>query len=330
MKRRLAVALLAVLGAAAGLSGSGVADNSAGFDDDVGDAVSGPDISRVEVSNDDVGNVTFRILLAGGASLASNEGIWLSLDTDENFATGGRILGVGPGGFDYALTTGRAISPTLCTRWQWAGPTLGGFTALDPGSLACSSAPGAVVIRINKSDLGGSNGVNLVAVSIVFDTVQLRNQFGDQAPSCGLTWNYKINVDNPPPSPAPQPVCAPSPPPPSAPPPAEHETLALSPSRASAPVSVAVETPIVDVTATASKPLVGFDLVKFTNVSAERVSASSTSGLRPELKIKKHLSVTKVTVHATGVEAGKLTFRVKATHVVKRTQIKIVVKQRYD
>ena len=87
---------------AAFLSAAGAAGNSAGFNDETGEPTAGgPDIARVEASNDDAGNVTFRILLANGASLAANQGIWLSLDTDENPATGGYIMGVGRGGFDY-------------------------------------------------------------------------------------------------------------------------------------------------------------------------------------------------------------------------------------
>ncbi len=179
---------------AAVLSAPGAAGNSAGFSDETAEGSVGPDIARVEVSNDDAGNVTFRILLANGASLAANQGIWLSLDTDENPATGGYIMGVGRGGFDYALDTGRPVAPRLCTRMQEVGGTFGGFMALDPGSLRCSyPAPGVVVFQINRSDLGASNGVNLVAVGEVYDAAQSRSFFGDQAPGCAVTWNYKLH-----------------------------------------------------------------------------------------------------------------------------------------
>jgi len=316
---------------AAVLSAPGAAGNSAGFSDETAEGSVGPDIARVEVSNDDAGNVTFRILLANGASLAANQGIWLSLDTDENPATGGYIMGVGRGGFDYALDTGRPVAPRLCTRMQEVGGTFGGFMALDPGSLRCSyPAPGVVVFQINRSDLGASNGVNLVAVGEVYDAAQSRSLFGDQAPGCGVTWNYKIYIGSSPPPPAPQPCTTPPPPPPPPPPPSpRNTTIVLSPTRTSVPVSVPVKTPIVDLTVTASKPLVGLDLVKLMNVPAGRTSSSSSSGLTPALRITKHRSARKVTVHVTGVKAGTLRFRVKAKRVPRRTGLKVTVRQRY-
>jgi hypothetical protein len=202
---------------------------------------------------------------------------------------------------------------------------MGGFTALDPGSLTCSyPAPGVVAFQINRSDLGASNGVNLVAVGAVLDAAQSRVFFGDQAPGCGETWNYKIYLGTSPPPPAPQPCRAPPPPPPP-----RQTTIVLSPSRTSAPVSVAVKAPIVDLTLTASKPLVGLDVVRLKNVPAGRASSSLSAGLTPALKITKHRSARKVTVHLTGVKAGTLRFRVKATRVPKRTRLKLTVKQRY-
>src|SRR5207244_1189386 len=122
------------------------------------------------------------IMLANGASLADNDGIGLYLDTDENPLTGGGERGISAGGFDYELTTGRPVAPRLCTRWQSINGPMGGFTALTPGSLTCSVAAGVVTFRINRADLAGSNGVNLLAISEVLDAASSRSVLHDQAP----------------------------------------------------------------------------------------------------------------------------------------------------
>jgi hypothetical protein len=307
---------------AAVLSAAGAAGNSAGFNDETGEVNDRPDISRVEASNDDLGNVTFRILLANRPSgLAADETMGLFLDTDENPATGGSQRGLSVFGFDYLLDTGRPCCPRLCTRWQALGGQQSGFTALNPGSLTCSIAPGVVVFRINRSDLGASNGVNLLAVSEVLDAISSSSAIKDQAPGCGETWNYKIHIGNSPPPPPPQPCATPPPPPPPPPPPllgpsaaptktivetftqpgqADRETAAIAHTAKTAQVAL-----------TWPDPQSSFDATGFRIVPVR--SLAEVGKLKPgKLKITKARRSRSLDVRIKGLRRGTLKFKIVA------------------
>ena len=315
-------ALVAAIVCAAGAAG-----NSAGFDDRVGEVTEAADISRVEASNDDSGHLTVRVQFANRPSgLDANDSISLYLDTDENAATGSSSLGLGLGGFDQELDFFPARGD--CRRGQAFGGYYGGFTALPQGSLTCNQGPGVVTFAINRADLGGASGVNLLATSYIFDPVVNGVHLHDLAPDCGEAWNYKIAGS---PTPAPDPCAAEPPPPPPPPPPpapapgAAHRTVTLTRSRTSAPVSVPVELATVDVIAVASRRTVGFNLGSFKNVVAGRVGAAAL-----RLKIAKRLTRLKVTAHVTGVEPGKLRFRVLARRVARKTRVRVTVTQRNE
>jgi hypothetical protein len=300
------------------LSATGAAGNSAGYDDRVGEVTEGADISRIEVSNDDSGNVTFRILLANRPTgLVATDRIVVFVDTDENPATGGSLLGVSGTGFEYVLDVGPpwGAAPHGCDVWTRAE-----VAPPAPGSLKCSVGQ-EVTFRITRADLGATEGINLQAASYVFDpAVNGVGRLHDLAPDCGA-WNYKISSSQSPPGEDP---CATPPPPPPPPPPraAEHATATLTPTHTSASVSVAVEDPIVTVTATASHAVRGFNLTSFKNVAGARTSTGIA-----RLKVTKRATRLKVTARVTGVQPGELGFKVKARHVPKKTRVRVTVKQ---
>jgi hypothetical protein len=194
------------------------AANSAGFDDAVGELLSGPDINRVDVSNDDAGNITFRVQFVN--RLPDDEGARLLLDADENSLTGGRpFIGAPGGGYEYVVGLGFPGSPRACSRWSV--PPGGGISGLPPGSLTCSVEPNAAVFRINRGDLDNTTGFNLTTSSYVTEN---GNRFvpRDLAPDCVDTWNYRLAG----PSTNPNPLCpaVPPPPPPEPPPPPPQQS----------------------------------------------------------------------------------------------------------
>jgi hypothetical protein len=210
-----AFALLLAVTAGAGASHLRPTANSAGYDDAVGELMSGPDLNRVDVSNDDAGNLTFRVQFANRPTLPDNEGARLLLDVDENPLTGGRPFSGSPGaGYEYVASLGYPQAPRLCTRWRV--PPEGGMSGLPPGSLTCSVEPNAAVFRVNRADLDNTTGFNLNAGSYLTEG---GNRFvsRDFAPDCVDTWNYRLAG----PSTNPNPLCpaAPPPPPPEPPPP---------------------------------------------------------------------------------------------------------------
>jgi hypothetical protein len=210
------VTLLLTISAGAGASQLRATSNSAGFDDPVGDYPDNPDINRVDVSNDDAGNITFRIQFANRPTLPDNEGAEVALDVDENPLSGGPLFGHNGRGYEWAVSPGQSNAPRACTRWKVDGS--GGAASVDRGSLTCSIEPNAVVLRINRADLDNTTGFNLsvMSYSTTNDASGSRTKAHDFAPDCVPTWNYRLVG----PSTNPDPLC--SPPPSEPPPPSER------------------------------------------------------------------------------------------------------------
>ena len=80
-------ALVALPASVAGAPGS-LASSAASFADTAGDGGSGPDVTAVTVSNDDVGNVTFRVAIPNRPTLGASFTFEIYVDTDRNPATG--------------------------------------------------------------------------------------------------------------------------------------------------------------------------------------------------------------------------------------------------
>ena len=84
--------------------------NSATFDDRAGDSGAGPDITRVEISNDTAGRVWFKVTLANRSGLGASESVQVFLDVDRELATGS-------GGADWALSTFAGGGPSYLFKW---------------------------------------------------------------------------------------------------------------------------------------------------------------------------------------------------------------------
>ena len=125
------------------------ASNSSPYVDAAGDApLAAPDLTAVQVSNDDAGNVLFRISIPNRAALAYTDLVSLLVDADGRTGTG---CGRGTFGAEYALDVlaGRYVFGR-CLRGNWD------FTK-RPASFNGAFAGSTLTLRANRRDLGGAS-----------------------------------------------------------------------------------------------------------------------------------------------------------------------------
>src|SRR5262245_46664328 len=194
-----AAALLGVLWplGAAGQTAQTLASRT--FTDRAGDnRVDGPDITKVDVSDDSSGKITFVATIANRPTLTDVDAVQAFFDTDRNTGTGGN------GGFDYevAWITGHQELD------KWDGSQFA--TQSPPGSFSASYKDGQATFSIGKDDFGGSTAFDLVVTT----TGDTGDSTSDRGPDGG-TWGYPTGgTVAPPPPPPPPPPGAPPPPPP--------------------------------------------------------------------------------------------------------------------
>jgi hypothetical protein len=174
--------LVACAGAALVLAGIAGAANSGAFTDATGDARLAPDIGTLAVSNDDAGNLTFQITMAGGlpANLPGTV-VGVGIDTDQNPDTGTVYYGsevmllFAGGTLHFGRANGADFSP-----------------AAPPPSLHGTISGNVATFTINAADLGLSpaDGFNVFAITqTALD--------GDLAPDI-RTYNYEQVAGTPP------------------------------------------------------------------------------------------------------------------------------------
>jgi hypothetical protein len=121
--------------------------------DPTGDSGSAPDITSVDVSNDGAGNITFAVGLVAHPAIASDEGLGVYVDSDQNASTGNR------NGADYVvflLQSGWAF-------YAWNGSSFAQVTSHGAISVSYTSAGFTVVI--NKADLGGASAFRFYVIT---------------------------------------------------------------------------------------------------------------------------------------------------------------------
>lgn len=155
------------------------ADAPVSLADPQGDAVgSAPDITTTVVSNDDAGNIRFRINLANQIHLARDSSLYLYIDADRDPTTGSASVQ----GADYMLEVDGSLEAYVLSRWS------------EPLWQPVAPAPGRVndwsglTITLNKLDLGGTTAFNFF----------VRTESGgadraDVAPTTG-TWTYALGT----------------------------------------------------------------------------------------------------------------------------------------
>jgi len=177
--RALPLAAAAVL-VLAGIAG---AANSASFSDRTADAGRAPDITQLDVSNDEAGTITIRLTFAGGRTLGPADEVGVVLDLDQNPDTGTVYYGTEAGirfkgnMVGFARASGDQFSP-----------------APPPASLQASSGAGFVTLSVSAADVGlaPDAGFNLAAFS------ETSNGDADLAPDI-RTFNYQQVAGKPPP-----------------------------------------------------------------------------------------------------------------------------------
>ena len=155
-KRTTAATIAAAL-AVAGMGPAVFTASAAGtstFSDPVGDAGAGFDLANVVVSNDNSGQITFRVGLPAVSALPSNLGLGISMNADLK-PTGGNA------GIDFSIITiGGAAGLSKVNSGGLSNPTV-------PQSLSTNFQPGVMTVSINRRDLGGTRGFQFFAVTLL-------------------------------------------------------------------------------------------------------------------------------------------------------------------
>jgi hypothetical protein len=183
------LALVACAFSAMAVAGAAIAANSASFTDPSSDSGLTPDITRIDVSNDDAGTITFRVTYAAGLTLGlPGEEFGVALDLDQDPDTGS---------VDYGTEVALAFE----------GTTLKFFRANSAGFLSAATPPASLqgsigddtpiaTLSVKARDLGlaPTAGFNVVAISHSYVSGSM-----DTAPDI-RTYNYQMIAGAPPPS----------------------------------------------------------------------------------------------------------------------------------
>jgi hypothetical protein len=152
----LATAALVALPSGALGSASHAATNSQSFPDSTGEDANAPDVTGIDVANDDAGLITFHIKISNRPALTPDMVIVMWMDTDGNLSTGDLDFG----GADYSIE----LDPGSVGLFKWNG------TTYDPAQSQTSvtynyDATGAT-ITASAADLGGARVVNFVVAAV--------------------------------------------------------------------------------------------------------------------------------------------------------------------
>src|SRR5262245_24502127 len=187
-RRRLGVVLASAVGALVIVTVAAAA-NSASFPDQPGDVTLVPDITALNVSNDDAGTITISMTFSPSRTIGlPGDEFGVALDLDQNPDTG-------------SVYYGTEVLMVFEQSGLHFGRAAGnGFTAAPPPpSLHGTIGNGVVTFSVNASDLGlaPNGGFNIVALSDSAVVGEL-----DTAPDI-RTFNYQLVVGPPPPPPPP-------------------------------------------------------------------------------------------------------------------------------
>lgn len=173
------------------------ASNSVTFQDSTGEDPAAPDITTVQVSNDDTGMITFRINVPNRPTLGQDMLFDLFVDSDNNAATGDPELA----GVDYVMQLVRGE----IFLFKWDGTD---FTRRfgDPSAVTLSqSYQAGPTIRISASELGNTKKFRFfvfvlggLVIDPVTGNIDDTNANGDAAPGGGAgLYSYDVLITPP-------------------------------------------------------------------------------------------------------------------------------------
>jgi len=180
-------ALVAATATAAHGSSTRSQANSQTFTDSTGENAAAPDITTIQVSNDDAGNITFQVNISNRPALTPDMALFMLIDADNNAATGDPQAA----GADFLLQ----LVPGDVALFPWAGTDYG--NAAPAASLNYSYGAAGATIHVNASDLGKTRAFNfytLVFSGITTDASgnpDLTNAVADRAPDNG-SYAYQV------------------------------------------------------------------------------------------------------------------------------------------
>jgi hypothetical protein len=187
-----ATSLIATLVAAPGPalgSGSRAASNNQTFLDSTGEDANAPDITSVNVSNDDSGNIVFKVNIANRPALTGDMLIALVINADDNTATGDPDAG----GAEFIIYLVNGADELE----QWTGSDYA--SAQSQSSLAYSYDATGATVRISQADLNGTKAFSFYVRAfsgITFDAqgnADFSNAHSDTAPDTGHgSYEYKV------------------------------------------------------------------------------------------------------------------------------------------
>ena len=158
------------------------ASNNMLYSDGTADAPpAAPDVTGVQVSNDDAGEVVFRITIPNRAQLAGTDLVSLLLDADGKTGTG---CARGIFGAEYALgvVAGRYVFGR-CLRGLWE-------FGKRPASFGGSFASSTLTLKANRRDLGGAGRF---AFRVGAAAATRADPAYDFAPDVGAAgWSYEV------------------------------------------------------------------------------------------------------------------------------------------
>jgi hypothetical protein len=158
------------------------ASNGALYSDGTADASpAAPDLTEVQVSNDDAGDVVFRITISNRAHLADTDLVSLLVDADGKTGTG---CARGVFGAEYALDVlaGRYVFGR-CVRGRWE-------FGKRPASFGGAFASSTLTLKANRRDLGGTRRF---AFRVGAAAATRAGPAYDFAPDVGmLGWSYEV------------------------------------------------------------------------------------------------------------------------------------------
>jgi hypothetical protein len=157
------------------------ASNSSRYDDAVSDApAEAPDLTSVDVSNDDAGTVVFRISIPNRAALEAYDLVSVFVNADARLGTG---CARGTFGAEYSLSTlgGRYVFGR-CSGGTWS-------FARTPASFSGAFGGSTLTFRVNRRDLGGARALAFRVGAAALNT----DGAYDFAPDVGTAaWSYRV------------------------------------------------------------------------------------------------------------------------------------------
>lgn len=179
--RTLFLVALAALAVAVPVALAGSASNSTSYPDSTGEDAQAPDITSVQVSNDDAGMITFQVNVSNRPSFTNDMFLLIFVDSDQNASTGDpSTLGA-----DYVIQ----MVPGAADLFQWQGNDY--VRAPSQTSLTFGYAPTGATLHISAADLGKTKGFKfgvLLASGVVVTStgdLDFTNVHQDNAPDPG-------------------------------------------------------------------------------------------------------------------------------------------------